>query len=84
MELEFDHVRVEASQAQAVTTLKAPAGDCWESAVSLILVALFFRQPPIQWHWECRATMKSVLRVCMYPVGYQVISDNLEYEDETS
>jgi hypothetical protein len=71
------------SQAQAVTTLKAPAGDCWESAV-----------PLIWWHFLSATADPMALGMpsdnevgfagVMYPVGYQVISDNLEYEDETS
>ena len=72
-------------QAQAVTTLQAPAGGLLGvSGVSdysgwRLLSATF--DPNCMWEW--RATMQSDFAGVMYPVGYQVINDNLEYiEDE--
>lgn len=72
-------------QGQAITTLQAPAGGllgaCGVTDFSgwRLLSATF--DPNGMWEW--RSTMQSNFAGVMYPVGYQVISNNLEYiEDE--
>jgi hypothetical protein len=46
--VEFDHVRVEAQSKLRRSPPYRHLPGCWESAVPLILVAVFFRQQPIQ------------------------------------
>jgi hypothetical protein len=72
-------------QAQAVTTLQAPAGGLLGVCGATDFTGWRFLSATADPNgiWECRATMKSDFAGVMYPVGYQVISDNLEYlEDE--
>jgi hypothetical protein len=72
-------------QAQAVTTLQAPAGGLLGVCGVTDCTGWRFLSATADPNgmWECRATLKSDFAGVMYPVGYQVISDNLEYiEDE--